>query len=255
MLLILDNLEHLLEAGGAIRDLIGRTERLHVLVTSRARLQLAGEREFPVPPLDLPPLRLQRRSPRLRRDRPVRRSRACGTTGFRARHSRRTARPSWPSAGGSTGCRWQSNSPRRGSGSSRPTRSSSAWARAWTSSRRGIGIGPTASARSSTPSRGRSICLKSRSSGSFDASAYSWAAMFSDATAIVAEPGETDDEVLDRLAQLVDQSLVVPVDSSGDPRFTMLETIRESARGPAGGSGRTRRDQPAARRGVLGNGS
>jgi predicted ATPase/Tfp pilus assembly protein PilF len=61
-LLVLDNLEHLLEAGrrkaedGAafVRALLDRCPVLTCLVTSRQRLDLEGEREFPVLPLPVP---------------------------------------------------------------------------------------------------------------------------------------------------------------------------------------------------------
>jgi predicted ATPase/class 3 adenylate cyclase len=54
-LLLLDNFEHL-AAGGAslVRTLLERVATLTVLVTSRQRLNLPGEREFPVPTLPTP---------------------------------------------------------------------------------------------------------------------------------------------------------------------------------------------------------
>jgi predicted ATPase len=54
-LLVLDNFEHLLTEGALlVRDLLERVETLMVLVTSRQRLGLAGEREFVVHPLPIP---------------------------------------------------------------------------------------------------------------------------------------------------------------------------------------------------------
>ena len=51
VLVVLDNLEHLPEAGPLISDLVGACPRLAVLATSRAPLHLTGERQFPLGPL------------------------------------------------------------------------------------------------------------------------------------------------------------------------------------------------------------
>lgn len=56
MLLVLDNCEHLLEAGPAIAALLGAAPNLHILATSRAALNLQGEHTVVVPPLPLPDL-------------------------------------------------------------------------------------------------------------------------------------------------------------------------------------------------------
>jgi len=50
MLLILDNFEHLLGATPMVADLLSTSPRLRVMVTSRAVLGLAGEQEYPVSP-------------------------------------------------------------------------------------------------------------------------------------------------------------------------------------------------------------
>jgi predicted ATPase/DNA-binding XRE family transcriptional regulator len=54
LLLVLDNLEHLLDASSEVADLIESCPALVVLVTSRAPLRIRGEQEWPVPPLELP---------------------------------------------------------------------------------------------------------------------------------------------------------------------------------------------------------
>ena len=53
-LLLLDNLEHLLPAKPLIDDLLASCPDLKIIATSRVRLRLHEEREFPVSPLALP---------------------------------------------------------------------------------------------------------------------------------------------------------------------------------------------------------
>ena len=54
MLLLLDNVEQLAEAAPQLADLLTAAPLLKLLVTSRAPLHLSGEHEFPVPSLSLP---------------------------------------------------------------------------------------------------------------------------------------------------------------------------------------------------------
>jgi predicted ATPase/class 3 adenylate cyclase len=53
-LLVLDNFEQVLGAAHEVAELLAETERLRLLVTSRERLNIVGEREYGVPPLALP---------------------------------------------------------------------------------------------------------------------------------------------------------------------------------------------------------
>jgi predicted ATPase/class 3 adenylate cyclase len=53
LLLVLDNFEQVLETGSLVADLIA-SSKTKMLVTSREPLHLYGEREYRVPPLDLP---------------------------------------------------------------------------------------------------------------------------------------------------------------------------------------------------------
>jgi predicted ATPase/class 3 adenylate cyclase len=54
LLLVLDNVEHLVEATPALSDLLAAASQLKLLVTSRTPLHLSGEHELQVPPLDVP---------------------------------------------------------------------------------------------------------------------------------------------------------------------------------------------------------
>jgi predicted ATPase/DNA-binding XRE family transcriptional regulator len=54
VLLVLDNFEHLLEAGPLLSDILAACPRVAMLVTSRARLGLRGEQRFVVEPLVSP---------------------------------------------------------------------------------------------------------------------------------------------------------------------------------------------------------
>jgi predicted ATPase len=51
MLVLFDNFEQVVEAAADVASLLTSCPRLHVLVTSRERLHVTGEQEYPVPPL------------------------------------------------------------------------------------------------------------------------------------------------------------------------------------------------------------
>jgi predicted ATPase/DNA-binding CsgD family transcriptional regulator len=55
LLLVLDNFEQVLPAAPLVAELLTGCPRLKILVTSRSVLRLSDERDFPVPPLALPP--------------------------------------------------------------------------------------------------------------------------------------------------------------------------------------------------------
>jgi predicted ATPase/class 3 adenylate cyclase len=54
VLVVLDNFEQLLPAAPEVAELLADTSHLKLLVTSRSRLDVRGEREFPVAPLPVP---------------------------------------------------------------------------------------------------------------------------------------------------------------------------------------------------------
>jgi predicted ATPase/class 3 adenylate cyclase len=56
LLVVLDNFEQILDAAPTVGELLREAAKLKVVVTSRAPLHLSAEREFPVPPLPVPNL-------------------------------------------------------------------------------------------------------------------------------------------------------------------------------------------------------
>jgi len=54
MLLVLDNFEQLMSAAPTVAELLAAAPQLKVITSSRIALNLLGEREYPVPPLELP---------------------------------------------------------------------------------------------------------------------------------------------------------------------------------------------------------
>ena len=236
MLVLLDNLEHLPEAVTVVADLVGACPGLTVLATSRAPLRLTGERQFPLRPLSsdeanvpdiggrpgavrgrraLPPAGQGRRA-RLRAhgcerghggaDLPQARrvaagDRACGRQGqaVLAESVARTAgsRPAAPRGRGARPAGTPTDAARHGGLELRPPRRG----------RAGCCSGASPRSPATFPWRRR------RPSVGPSGRARSWRA----------------------LASLVDNSLLVPraeasVDQEDDePRFAMLETIREYA--------------------------
>ncbi len=56
MLLLLDNFEQVLKASPLLADLLADCPYLKLLITSRSAIHIYGQHEFPVPPMSLPPL-------------------------------------------------------------------------------------------------------------------------------------------------------------------------------------------------------
>jgi predicted ATPase len=54
MLLVMDNFEQLVSAAPIVAEILAVAPQLKIIASSRIALNLHGEREFPVPPLELP---------------------------------------------------------------------------------------------------------------------------------------------------------------------------------------------------------
>ncbi|MEX1155612.1 MAG: adenylate/guanylate cyclase domain-containing protein [Chloroflexota bacterium] len=54
VLLVLDNFEQVIDAAAQVNELLARAPKTSVLITSRSPLRVYGEREYPVPPLGVP---------------------------------------------------------------------------------------------------------------------------------------------------------------------------------------------------------
>jgi len=104
-LVVLDNCEHLLAAAPDVGAVLAACPRLRVLATSRERLRLSAEQEFPVPPLAMPgPAEVA--------------DVGCWTAHAgpaRALTSQRPMRRCWPArASGWRACHWRSSWPQPG---------------------------------------------------------------------------------------------------------------------------------------------
>lgn len=71
LLLVLDNVEHVMGAGPAIAELLAACPRLKILATSREPLRLRAEHLYPTPPLSLPKLHAPASPDRLARSEAV----------------------------------------------------------------------------------------------------------------------------------------------------------------------------------------
>ena len=231
-LLILDNFEHVIEAAPSIVALLAACPNVKVLVTSRAALRVRGEHEFAVPPLDIPDLErlpalgdlAQYASIALF----VRRAQAvCPTFALTAELGPVVAAicarlDGLPLAIELAAARIKVVSPqalltRLDSSLSLLTRGAVDLPEQQQTMRHAISW----SYDLLTEPERRLFRRLAVFVGGWTAEA---------ADAVCAEPGEQGTGILDRLAALVDKSLVVPgEDAGGEPRFRLLELIREYA--------------------------
>ncbi|HEV2745575.1 MAG TPA: helix-turn-helix domain-containing protein, partial [Rubrobacter sp.] len=238
-LVLLDNFEHLLAAAPVVAELMGACRRLTALATSRAPLRLAGEHQFPVSPLPLP----EAGAPPTSASGPAR-SAAVELFCQRAR----AVAPSFELTAANAEAVAQIC--RRLDGL--PLAIELAAARVKLFSPRALldrlqrGLQLLGRGARDLPERQQT--LRGTVAWSYDLLDAEEQALFRrlavfaggcslEAAEVVCSPGADapeDGDVLQGLASLVDNSMVSPSEASargenGEPRFTMLETIREYA--------------------------
>ncbi len=230
-LLILDNFEQVLLAAPVVAEILRACPHVTILVTSRAALRISGEHEFPVPPLALPdwtqpadPQSLSRyesvalfieRAAAVRPDFRVTNENAAAVAEICARLD------GLPLAIELAAARVKLLPPEA------------------ILARLGSTLGLLAGGARDLPQRQQT--LRGAIAWSYELLDDSsrrllWrSAIFlggwelSQAEAICGPAQELGVDVLDGLAALVDQSLVRQVETAGEPRFAMLQTIREFA--------------------------
>ena len=228
-LLVLDNLEQLPEASSTLAQLLEGTVALKLLVTSRSPLHISGEQEFPVPPLGLPD--------DVDRDdvEAVSQSEAVRLFVQRAR----TVRPDFEITKDNARaiveiCERLDGLPLAIElAASRirmlpPEALLDGCRRAWICSSRMRLIALIASARCAARSTGVTSCWGTTSAPVFRRCSIFLGGFELDAAeAVVPDAGAIATDLLDGIASLVEHSLARQDETSGEPRFTMLESIRE----------------------------
>ena len=248
LLLVLDNFEQVVAAAPIVADLLRAAPEIKAIVTSRAVLHVSGEQEYPVPGLPAPPDPSQQSGlERLNLGGGTRAidlvalgqyaavrlfiERAVAVQPGVQRSPTRTRRRSPRSARASTACRSRSSWRRPGSSCSRQTRSSSGSITSSTSWRPGPATCPSASRRCAARSPGATTCSTTGGKRLLDRlSVFASGCDLASAEAVCGPASEIGGDILDGLMALVDQSLVkVEETADGEPRFRLLDTIREYA--------------------------
>jgi predicted ATPase/class 3 adenylate cyclase len=231
LLLVLDNFEQVNAAGPQVAELLARAPRISVLVSSRSPLRVYGEREYPVPPLALPdPRHLPELGPLsafaavqlfVERAMAVRPDFALSEANAAAVAQVCVALDGLPLAIELAAARVRVLSPQA------------------IADRLGDRLGLLSSGSRDLPERQQTLRgaiawshdLLSADLQRFFArfSVFSGGATLDAIEAVVPGPGERGD-ALDAVSALVDESLVrQETQSDGEPRFRMLQTIREFA--------------------------
>ena len=231
MLLVLDNFEQILPAASSVSALLASGPDLKVIASSRAPLRISGEQEFPVPPLELPdPERLPSLEALAQSD-------AVRLFIERAR----AVKPDFMVTA--------ENAPAVAEICYRldglPLAIELAAARVKLLSPQAMlprlkkGLDLLASASPDRTDRQRT--LRGAIAWSYDllddglkqlfarSGVFIGGAMLDQLEAVCGPASEIGGEVLDRLAELLDNSLTRQLEASGEPRFRMLVTIRDFA--------------------------
>ena len=244
LLLVLDNFEQVVEAAPLVGALLAAAPGLKVLVTSREPLHLAGEHEYAVPPLaaarsrtHLPPLDrwsqyaavqlFLARAQAVKADFVV-------TNDKRAGHGRDLPAAGRAAAGDRAG---------GGAGQAAPAAGAAGAPRSAleAADRRCAGRCRPASRPCAPRSTGATTCLIADEQALFRRlGVFVGGCTLEAAEAVCNADGDLPLDVLDGLAALVDKSLLKQAEgAAGEPRFTMLETIREYALERLAASGET----------------
>ena len=232
VLLVLDNFEQVLPAASIVAEILRGCRGTTLIVSSRAALRVSGEQEFPVAPLDLPgqltpPIDLEKlshyesvalfieRAVSIRPDFRVTSQNAPAVAEICARLD------GLPLAIELAAARVKLLSPEA------------------ILARLGTRLGLLGGGARDLPERQQT--LRGAIAWSFDLldqpsqrllwrlSAFVGGSRLEDAEAVCGPAPELGVDVFDGLAALVDQNLVRQVETSGEPRFTMLQTIRDFA--------------------------
>jgi predicted ATPase/class 3 adenylate cyclase len=231
-LLVLDSFERVTAARTAVLDLITACPRLIVLVTSREPLRLSGEQQFPVPPLALPAS-----SDALTPDELVE-SESAMLFVERARALRPDFQVTLETAPSVAEICFRLD------GLPLAIELAAAWTTILSPPAllKRLATGLELGARPGAPVPERQSTLRRTIAWSYDLlpererRLHARLSVFAGGCTVesaekVAAPGELGLDALEGLAALVDRSLLRnTVDARGEPRFTMLTTIREYAR-------------------------